>query len=65
MTITPLDLDREDLRPFAAPTDTVPDTDHLFTDTSRHIVQTPPERNDYKKRAGSSDGARTYDTMAV
>ncbi|RBM23318.1 hypothetical protein DEH69_03120 [Streptomyces sp. PT12] len=34
----------------------------LFSADSRYVVQTPAESHDTKKRAGSSDGARTYDT---
>jgi len=39
--------------------------EHLFAGVPRYIVQTPPVRNDYKKKAGSSDGAKTYDTTAT
>ena len=31
----------------------------------RLVVQAPDIRNDYKKCAGSSDGAKTYDTTAT
>jgi hypothetical protein len=53
------------LEMFRAPADPTPCTDHLFVGVARYIVQTPSARNDYKKKAGSSDGARTYDTTAV
>ena len=42
-----------------------PDTQELFLGPARLIVQAPDIRNDYKKSAGSSDGARTYDTTAT
>lgn len=42
-----------------------PDTGELFRGPARLIVQAPDIRNDYKKCAGSSDGAKTYDTTAV
>ena len=42
-----------------------PDTDGLFRGGARMIVQAPDIRNDYKKCAGSSDGAKTYDTTAT
>jgi hypothetical protein len=50
---------------FQAPADPAPSVDHLFAGVARYVVQTPPVRNDYKKKAGSSDGARTYDTTAT
>jgi hypothetical protein len=37
----------------------------LFLSPVRLIVQAPDIRNDYKKCAGSSDGAKTYDTTAT
>ncbi|MEV5710537.1 hypothetical protein [Actinoallomurus sp. NPDC052274] len=65
MTITAPETSAASLpEAFEAPADPTPETDHLFTGTTHHIVQTPPVRNDYKKKAGSSDGARTYDTTA-
>jgi hypothetical protein len=42
-----------------------PDTGELFRGHARLIVQAPDIRNDYKKCAGSSDGAKTYDTTAT
>jgi hypothetical protein len=42
-----------------------PDTEQLFYGPARLIVQAPDIRNDYKKSAGSSDGAKTYDTTAT
>jgi hypothetical protein len=40
-------------------------TGALFRGPIRLIVQAPDIRNDYKKCAGSSDGAKTYDTTAT
>jgi hypothetical protein len=40
-------------------------TGKLFRGSARLIIQAPDIRNDYKKSAGSSDGARTYDTTAT
>jgi hypothetical protein len=42
-----------------------PGTGELFCGPVRLIVQAPDIRNDYKKAAGSSDGAKTYDTTAT
>lgn len=42
-----------------------PGTRKLFCGPIRLIVQAPDIRNDYKKSAGSSDGAKTYDTTAT
>lgn len=42
-----------------------PTTGELFLGSVRLIVQAPDIRNDYKKCAGSSDGAKTYDTTAT
>jgi hypothetical protein len=47
------------------PDQDAPDTGELFGGPVRLIVQAPDIRNDYKKCAGSSDGARTYDTTAT
>jgi hypothetical protein len=41
------------------------DTEQLFRGAVRLVVQAPDIRNDYKKKAGSSDGAKTYDTTAT
>jgi hypothetical protein len=41
------------------------DVGGLFLGPVRLIVQAPDIRNDYKKCAGSSDGAKTYDTTAT
>jgi hypothetical protein len=41
------------------------DNDGLFLGPVRLVVQAPDIRNDYKKSAGSSDGAKTYDTTAA
>ena len=40
-------------------------TGGLFLGPIRLVVQAPDIRNDYKKCAGSSDGAKTYDTTAT
>lgn len=50
---------------FKAPAQPVLDHADLFTSHRRRFVQTPDEAHDYKKVAGSSDGAMTYDTAAV
>jgi hypothetical protein len=42
-----------------------PETGGLFLGPVRLIVQAPDIRNDYKKCAGSSDAAKTYDTTAT
>jgi hypothetical protein len=42
-----------------------PDTAGLFSGPVLLVVQAPDIRNDYKKCAGSSDGAKTYDTTAT
>jgi hypothetical protein len=42
-----------------------PVTGDLFRGPAHLIIQAPDIRNDYKKSAGSSDGARTYDTTAT
>jgi hypothetical protein len=42
-----------------------PDIAGLFSGPVRLVVQAPDIRNDYKKCAGSSDGAKTYDTTAT
>lgn len=42
-----------------------PDTGGLFLGPVQLTVQAPGIRNDYKKCAGSSDGAKTYDTTAT
>jgi hypothetical protein len=48
------------------PTDQdAPGTGELFCRPARLIIQAPDIRNDYKKCAGSSDGAKTYDTTAT
>jgi hypothetical protein len=43
----------------------LPETRGLFLGPVRLVVQAPDIRNDYKKCAGSSDGAKTYDTTAT
>ncbi len=62
----PENLDFESLLSALEPTgwDT-PDTAGLFSGPVRLVVQAPDIRNDYKKCAGSSDGAKTYDTTAT
>ncbi|HUN34379.1 MAG TPA: hypothetical protein VMU95_20440 [Trebonia sp.] len=61
--------DTSDLGPLLAALEpggqAIPSTRDLFTGPSRLIVQAPDIRNDYKKSAGSSDGAKTYDTTAT
>jgi hypothetical protein len=42
-----------------------PGTGELFRGSACLIIQAPEIRNDYKKAAGSSDGAKTYDTTAT
>jgi hypothetical protein len=42
-----------------------PETEELFCGAATFRVQAPDIRNDYKKRSGSSDGGKTYDTTAV
>ncbi|WP_185836839.1 hypothetical protein [Streptomyces sp. WAC 06783] len=39
--------------------------DKLFTTKVVRRVQAPWECHEYKKRAGSSDAAKTYDTTAL
>ncbi|MEV4434470.1 hypothetical protein [Streptomyces sp. NPDC049585] len=39
--------------------------ERLFTTKAHRRVQTPAETHEYKKTAGSSDGAKTYDTTAT
>jgi len=62
----PENLDFESLLAALEPTgwDT-PDIAGLFSGPVRLVVQAPDIRNDYKKCAGSSDGAKTYDTTAT
>ena len=43
----------------------IPESEGLFLGPIRLVVQAPDIRNDYKKCAGSSDGAKTYDTTAT
>ncbi|MEV5829173.1 hypothetical protein AB0L25_26795 [Spirillospora sp. NPDC052242] len=50
---------------FRPPADETWSVEHLFAGASRHVVQTPLVRNTYKKKSGSSDGAKTYDTTSV
>ncbi|WP_157430047.1 hypothetical protein [Actinomadura oligospora] len=53
------------LAAFAPPRELTLDVDDLFDGDLVLIVQGPEIRNDYKKTAGSSDGAKTYDTTAT
>ncbi|MFD0899082.1 hypothetical protein [Actinomadura sediminis] len=53
------------LEMFRPPAEKRASTEHLFAEAPRHIVQTPLVRNTYKKKSGSSDGAKTYDTTSV
>jgi hypothetical protein len=50
---------------FQPPTDRSPSVEHLFTGVPQLIIQGPEIRNDYKKKAGSSDAAKTYDTTSI
>ena len=62
----PETLDLGSLLAAFEPTDwDAPDTGGLFLGPVRLVVQAPDIRNDYKKCAGSSDGAKTYDTTAT
>lgn len=36
----------------------------LFSSPARLVVQSPEQSHEYKKEAGSSDAAHTYDTTA-
>jgi hypothetical protein len=60
----PLDI-RSLLAAFEPAGRDVLDIEGLFLGPVRLIVQAPDIRNDYKKCAGSSDGAKTYDTTAT
>jgi len=42
-----------------------PEDEGLYCGPVRLVVQAPDIRNDYKKCAGSSDGAKTYDTAST
>ncbi|RFU41937.1 hypothetical protein DZF91_09140 [Actinomadura logoneensis] len=53
------------LAPFTAPDEPAVAVDDLFDGDLELIVQGPEIRNDYKKIAGSSDAAKTYDTTAT
>jgi hypothetical protein len=53
------------LAAFESAEQDTPDIGALFRGPVRLIVQAPDIRNDYKKCAGSSDGAKTYDTTAT
>ncbi|HEY1700417.1 MAG TPA: hypothetical protein VGG75_11970 [Trebonia sp.] len=62
----PENLDFESLLAALEPTEwDTPDIAGLFSGPVRLVVQAPDIRNDYKKCAGSSDGAKTYDTTAT
>ncbi|MFK0296592.1 hypothetical protein ACIQU6_39825 [Streptomyces sp. NPDC090442] len=39
--------------------------ERLFTTKAQRRLQSPAETHEYKKKSGSSDGAKTYDTTAV
>ncbi|WP_250279235.1 hypothetical protein [Frankia sp. Cppng1_Ct_nod] len=39
--------------------------EHLFVDKAWFKIQNLAETHEYKKAAGSSDGAKTYDTTAI
>ena len=66
ITEKPEASDFESLLAAFEPTDwDAPDTGGLFLGPVRLVVQAPDIRNDYKKCAGSSDAAKTYDTTAT
>ncbi|WP_344943308.1 hypothetical protein [Actinomadura miaoliensis] len=66
MTVTASDpREASQLEVFQPPAVRELSVDHLFAGAPRYIVQGPPVRNDYKKKSGSSDGAKTYDTTAT
>jgi hypothetical protein len=66
VTETPEIPDLESLLAAFEPTGwDAPETGGLFSGPVRLVVQAPDVRNDYKKCAGSSDGAKTYDTTAT
>ncbi|XVQ11252.1 hypothetical protein ACQP1W_01385 [Spirillospora sp. CA-255316] len=50
---------------FQPPIDKSPSVEHLFTGAPQLIIQGPEIRNDYKKKSGSSDAAKTYDTTSI
>ncbi|WP_199931138.1 hypothetical protein [Streptomyces sp. CB02923] len=50
---------------FSPPPKRTTSFEKLFTTKATRRVQTPAECHEYKKVAGSSDGAKTYDTTAV
>lgn len=55
-----------DLSDFTPPPQPSADAyEALFTGEGRHIVQSPAESHETKKRSGSSDGAQTYDTPVL
>ncbi|MFE0688908.1 hypothetical protein H7827_19670 [Streptomyces sp. JH002] len=55
-----------DLSDFIPPPQPSADTyETLFTGPARHIVHSPAESHETKKRSGSSDGAQTYDTPVL
>ncbi|MDA2804854.1 hypothetical protein [Nocardiopsis suaedae] len=47
---------------FTPPPDTAPAVD-LFATAARSVIQSAEQSHEYKKSSGSSDGAKTYDTM--
>ncbi|MEV2277890.1 hypothetical protein AB0I72_20120 [Nocardiopsis sp. NPDC049922] len=49
---------------FMPPPSAAPPTG-LFTTAARSVVQSAEQSHEYKKCAGSSDAAHTYDTTAV
>ncbi|MEU1673839.1 hypothetical protein ABZ752_17660 [Streptomyces roseifaciens] len=50
---------------FVPPARRTTSFEKLFTTKAHRRVQTPGECHEYKKVAGSSDGAKTYDTTAT
>ncbi|KWX02636.1 hypothetical protein LI90_3679 [Carbonactinospora thermoautotrophica] len=52
----------DDFLPPQTPTASYED---LFVTETRHRIQSPAQSHEYKKKAGSSDAAKTYDTTAI
>ncbi|MFE7313841.1 hypothetical protein ACFU7T_12140 [Streptomyces sp. NPDC057555] len=53
------------MKEFAPPPTRVRHFEKLFTTKAHRRLQSPAETHEYKKKSGSSDGAKTYDTTAV
>jgi hypothetical protein len=48
-----------------APTGEQRSFEYLFTDVAIARIQDPGECHEYKKKSGSSDAAKTYDTISI